>query len=143
MNRLTSGRIDAGPPGVMLRVRGWLDSVPYALLALPLRFAVAVVFWNSGLTKLADWNTALTLFATDYRLPFLPPLVAAYTALAIELATPPLLVLGLLNSALCFRPAGRDGGDRNLCLSRGVAHSYPMGGDAAGPAMPRSGGDSA
>ncbi len=47
------------------------------------------------MTKLADWNAALELFREDYRLPLLPPEVAAYLAVSIELTTPVLLVLGL------------------------------------------------
>ena len=78
------------------RVIRWLDNVSYALLALPLRFAVATVFWNSGTTKLANWDTAVALFADEYKVPVLSPEVAAYLAASIELTTPVLLVLGLL-----------------------------------------------
>jgi len=74
----------------------WLDSIPYALLAFPLRLAVAIVFWNSAQSHLANWDTTLYLFETDYALPFLPPVPAAYMAVAIEVTTPILLVLGLL-----------------------------------------------
>lgn len=73
----------------------WLDEFPYALLAIPLRIAVATVFWNSALTHVANWQTTLYLFSTDYSLPLLPPTPAAYLAVAIEFATPPLLVLGV------------------------------------------------
>ena len=73
-----------------------LDRVPYDLLALPLRVAVATVFWNSAMTKLANWETTLELFTSEYRLPLLPPELAAYMATAIELSMPPLLILGLL-----------------------------------------------
>jgi putative oxidoreductase len=73
----------------------WLDRIPYALLALPLRFAVATVFWNSAMAKLANWDTTISLFTDDYRVPLLPPEIAAYMAAAIELTTPVLLVLGL------------------------------------------------
>jgi putative oxidoreductase len=73
-----------------------LDAVPYALLALPLRLAVAVIFWNSGMVKLADWSATIALFTDEYRLPLLPPVLGAYIAAAIELSTPPLLILGLL-----------------------------------------------
>lgn len=76
-------------------IRAWLDRVPYSLLALPLRFAVATVFWNSAMAHLASWDTTLELFATEYQLPFIPPVPAAYLAVAIELITPPLLVIGL------------------------------------------------
>jgi len=73
----------------------WLDGVPYWALALPLRVAVATVFWNSAMTKLANWNTAVVLFSEEYKLPLLPPELAAYLAVSIELAAPVLLVLGL------------------------------------------------
>src|SRR5439155_2824355 len=76
-------------------IRGALERVPYSLLALPLRVAVATVFWNSAMTKLANWNTALALFEDEYQLPLIPPEIAAYMAVSIELTTPVLLVLGL------------------------------------------------
>ena len=77
----------------------WLDRIPYALLAIPLRLAVATVFWNSAQSHLANWDTTLYLFETDYALPFLPPGPAAYLAVTIEVVTPILLVLGLLTRA--------------------------------------------
>ena len=80
----------------LFRLRSLLESVPYSVLAIPLRLAVATVFWNSGMTKLASWDTTLQLFADEYRLPLLPPELAAYMAASIELTTPVLLVLGLL-----------------------------------------------
>jgi putative oxidoreductase len=78
------------------RVTGWLDRVPYSLLALPLRLAVATVFWNSGTTKLANWEATLQLFEDEYKVPLLPPDIAAHLGASIELTTPVLLVLGLL-----------------------------------------------
>jgi putative oxidoreductase len=80
----------------VLRVRDQLERVPYALLALPLRVAVATVFWNSAMTKLANWDTALSLFSDEYQLPLIPPEIAAYMAVTIELTTPVLLLVGLL-----------------------------------------------
>ena len=74
----------------------WLDRVPYSLLALPLRVAVAIIFWNSAMAHLANWQTTLELFDTEYRLPIVPPIPAAYMAVAIELTAPVLLVIGLL-----------------------------------------------
>jgi putative oxidoreductase len=73
-----------------------LDAVPYTLLALPLRLAVATVFWNSGTTKIANWDATLDLFENEYKLPLIPPDIAAHIAASIELTTPALLVLGLL-----------------------------------------------
>jgi putative oxidoreductase len=77
------------------RALQWLNRVPYAVLALPLRFAVATVFWNSARAKLANWETTISLFTDDYKVPLLPPELAAHMALTIELTTPVLLVLGL------------------------------------------------
>ena len=78
------------------RVLRWLDAVPYTILAIPLRLAGATVFWNSGTAKLANWDTALALFTDEYKVPLLPPELAAYLAVSIELTTPVLLVLGLM-----------------------------------------------
>lgn len=77
------------------RLVRWFDRVPYTLLAIPLRLAVATIFWNSAMTKLANWDTAIELFREEYKLPFLPPELAAYAAVSIELAAPVLLLLGL------------------------------------------------
>ena len=77
------------------RVLQWLDGVPYTILAIPLRLAVATVFWNSAMTKLANWDTAVAQFVDEYKVPLLPPELGAYLAVSIELATPVLLVAGL------------------------------------------------
>ena len=78
------------------RALSYLNHVPYAALAIPLRFAIATVFWNSAMTKLANWETTISLFTDDYQVPLLPPVLAANMALTIELTTPGLLVFGLL-----------------------------------------------
>jgi putative oxidoreductase len=88
------------PIGTSIRLIGrayqQLERVPYAMLAIPLRVAVATVFWNSGMAKLADWNATISLFTDEYRVPLLPPEFAANLALAIELTMPVLLIVGLL-----------------------------------------------
>ena len=86
----------SGEAKLVGRVLLWLDAVPYSALAIPLRLALATIFWNSAMTKLANWDTAVSLFAEEYKLPLLPPELAAYLAVSIELTTPVLLVLGLL-----------------------------------------------
>jgi len=83
----------------LLRVRSWLEAVPYWVLALPLRFAVAWIFWNAGQVKLINWQRTIELFTDEYRVPLLPPEVAASMALSIEIAGPILLVLGLFTRA--------------------------------------------
>lgn len=75
----------------------WLERVPLALPELVLRLGVALAFWRSGLTKLPFGNpTTLTLFRDEYRVPLLPPEIAATLATTLELTCPVLLVLGLL-----------------------------------------------
>ena len=76
--------------------RARLEAIPYALLAFPLRFAVATVFWDSAMAHLANWDTTLELFQTEYQVPLLPYDTAAYSAVSIELTTPILLLLGFL-----------------------------------------------
>jgi len=78
------------------------ERVPYSLLAIPLRLAVATVFWNSGTTKLADWNATLQLFEDEYKVPLLPPDIAAYIGASIELSTPILLVVGFMTRPAAF-----------------------------------------
>jgi putative oxidoreductase len=84
-----------GIVGLIGRVVARLNAVPYTLLALPLRAAVAYVFWSSAMVKLASWSTTLALFDSEYKLPLLPPVPAAYLATSVELSMPVLLVLGL------------------------------------------------
>jgi putative oxidoreductase len=96
MTRLShAGGTRASAGNAFLCAVRMLERVPYWLLAIPLRLAVATVFWNSAMTKLANWDAALELFRGEYKLPVLPPDVAAYIAVSIELSTPVLLLLGL------------------------------------------------
>lgn len=95
MNAIISSREPGKVVALFTRVLRWLEAIPYSLLAIPLRLAVATVFWNSAMTKLASWETAVALFTDEYRVPVLPPEVAAYMAVSIELSAPVLLVLGL------------------------------------------------
>lgn len=62
---------------------------------LAIRLYVANVFWKSGLTKIASWDTTVMLFTHEYAVPLLSPELAAGLAIAIELVFPVLLVLGL------------------------------------------------
>jgi putative oxidoreductase len=65
------------------------------LAALLARFYVAKAFFLSGLTKVRDWDITLLLFTEEYKVPLLPPEVAAVMGTAGELVLPVLLVLGL------------------------------------------------
>jgi putative oxidoreductase len=76
------------------RGSGWLDAAqPAAQLAARL-YLFKVFFW-SGLTKLRDWDSTLFLFTEEYKVPLLPPEVAAVAGTAGELVLPLLLLVGL------------------------------------------------
>jgi putative oxidoreductase len=91
-----ANRRATGISGILWRIRRALDGISYTWLALPLRFAVATIFWNSAMAKLANWETTISLFSDEYQLPLIPPEIAAYLATSIEISTPVLLLLGLL-----------------------------------------------
>jgi putative oxidoreductase len=63
--------------------------------ALAARLYVAQVFFSSGLTKLRSWDTTLSLFTDEYKVPLLSPAVAAVMGTAGEIALPVLLAVGL------------------------------------------------
>lgn len=75
----------------------WLERMPYSLLILPARVAIATVFWNSAQTKFANWDATVELFEDEYKLPLLTPDFAAHLTAGIEVSTSVLLVLGLLS----------------------------------------------
>ena len=67
---------------------------PLGLLAL--RLYVSLVFFRSGLVKISDWGATLALFHNDYKVPGLPPDLAAVVGTSGELAFPVLISLGLM-----------------------------------------------
>jgi putative oxidoreductase len=73
--------------------------IGHSLLALAARFAIAGIFFTSGRTKVEGWLTvsdsAVALFADEYKVPVLPPELAAHLATYAEHLFPILLVLGL------------------------------------------------
>jgi len=73
--------------------------VAHDALALATRVAVAAIFFYSGRTKVEGFLTltdsAYELFRTEYKLPFVPPEIAAHLATYSEHLFPLLLVLGL------------------------------------------------
>lgn len=75
----------------------WL--MPHDLLALVMRVGIAAIFYMSGRTKVEGFLTltdgAYELFRTEYKLPLIPPEIAAHLAAYAEHLFPLLLVLGL------------------------------------------------
>jgi putative oxidoreductase len=93
----------AGPTGLRAGWNRFADAlerwIGHSLLALAARFAIAGIFFMSGRTKVEGWLTvkdsAVALFAEEYRVPLLPPELAAHLAAYAEHLFPILLVLGL------------------------------------------------
>lgn len=82
------------------RAAGWARALlPDSLLLLVARFGIAAIFFLSGRTKVTGFlditDSAYYLFETDYKLPFIPPHIAAHLATYSEHLFPVLLVLGL------------------------------------------------
>lgn len=86
--------------------------IPDSLIALLGRFSIAAIFWKSGQTKIeglaidivagefdVGWprlsENALALFQSEYRLPLLPPELAAPLAAFAEHLFPLLILVGL------------------------------------------------
>ncbi len=65
------------------------------LLLLAARLYVAMVFFRAGWLKVVDWSNTLALFRDTYKVPLLPPDLAAYVGTFGELFFPVLIVLGL------------------------------------------------
>ena len=72
-----------------------LDLFPPSILLLIFRVAIAAVFWSSGLTKIASWDTTIALFRDEYMVPLLPPEIATVMSATFELSCSALIVVGL------------------------------------------------
>lgn len=101
----TAANTPASTDGHGLRARWnllaeWLARmVSHDVLAVAARVAIAAIFFLSGRTKVEGFLTltdsAYELFRTEYKLPLVPPEVAAHLAAYAEHLFPVLLVLGL------------------------------------------------
>lgn len=76
-------------------LRKLLGEVPLSLILLAMRVAMGFVFFNAGLLKWNSFDFAVKLFANEYRLPLLPPELAARMAMTVELGAPLFLFAGL------------------------------------------------
>ncbi len=94
------------------RAANLCSRVPDAWIALLGRFSVAAIFWKSGQTKIQGFSldivsgefqlgmprladAVVDLFRDEYRLPLLPPELAATMAAWAEHVFPALILLGL------------------------------------------------
>lgn len=89
-----------------------MAGIPHGLIALVARVSIAAVFWKSGQTKVQGFaldlvegrfelglprfaDSTLDLFRDEYRLPLLPPELAATLATIAEHLFPVLILVGL------------------------------------------------
>lgn len=79
---------------VNLQIFGKLSS-GFFIVQLLLRLWIGNIFWKSGLTKIGNWETTVSLFADEYKVPLLSPNLAALMATGVELAAPLMLLFGL------------------------------------------------
>jgi putative oxidoreductase len=79
--------------------RALAERIPQSFLSIVARVAVANVFWTSGQTKVDGFfhikDTTFYLFAEEYKVPLLPPDLAAYISTISEHVFPVLLIVGL------------------------------------------------
>lgn len=72
-----------------------LELIFMPILMLLMRFWMAQIFWYSGLTKISNWQATVFLFKDEYKVPVIPPEIAALLSTGVELAAPILLIFGL------------------------------------------------
>ena len=89
----------SGIRGAIARAVDVLGRFPLPLVHLLFRLAVAAVFVKAGLNKIASWELTVQLFADEYKVPVLPPEIAATMAATFELVCSALLVFGLATRA--------------------------------------------
>jgi putative oxidoreductase len=82
--------------GLIETTTACLGRFPLALLQLVFRFGIASVFWKSGQSKIASWDTTILLFTNEYHVPVLSPQLAATLAASFELGCSSLILIGLL-----------------------------------------------
>ena len=78
-----------------IATRARLERVPFSLVQLACRVAIAGVFLRAGLQKLSGWETTLALFRDEYKVPLLSPDFAASMAAFTEVGCSILILVGL------------------------------------------------
>ncbi len=115
MNTLASAAAIGTAPAPLRLVRqsiGLLGRIPDSAIALLGRFSIAAIFWKSGQTKVKGFaidivngeflfglpqlsDSVVGLFRDEYKLPLVPPELAAPMAAVAEHLFPLLILIGL------------------------------------------------
>jgi putative oxidoreductase len=83
----------------MNRIIAIFERIPQSPISLLARIIIGLVFFKSGLTKIDGFHvtdSAIFLFAEEYKLPLLSPWLAAHMAAVMELSMPLLLWAGFV-----------------------------------------------
>jgi len=86
------------PLELLEKGRALAERIPYSVVALAARISMADIFWRSGRTKVDGFSIreeTLYLFREEYKVPLLPPDLAAYLSTISEHVFPLLLFVGL------------------------------------------------
>lgn len=81
------------------KVNSAFAAIPHDLIAIVARIGIGTTFFRSGLTKINGFalaDSTFYLFENEYKLPLIPPHIAAYMGTAAELTMPLLIWSGLL-----------------------------------------------
>ncbi len=80
---------------IYLKIIQLLEKYCLPILLFYIRFWMAKIFWYSGLSKIDSWQSTLYLFKDMYKVPYIPPEIAAYLTTSAELICPILLFFGI------------------------------------------------
>jgi putative oxidoreductase len=94
MKEPAAGR-SSPPREWFIAARTLLGAIPLALFLFAIRIGVALVFFTSGRIKLITWDFTVKLFSDEYKLPVIPPDIAATIAAFCELTFSSLIIVGL------------------------------------------------
>ena len=86
------------PLELLEKGRALAERIPYSVVAFASRIAVADIFWRSGRTKVNGFSIreeTFYLFREEYKVPLLPPDLAAWLSTVGEHVFPVLLFVGL------------------------------------------------
>jgi len=85
------------------------NRIPHSMVALLARIGIAGIFFRSGQTKVDGFtitDSTFFLFEEEYKVPLIPPEMAAYMATIAEHVFPALLILGLASRLSAFALLG-------------------------------------
>lgn len=72
-----------------------LDKWLSPLWFLYVRYWLGKAFFKSGLVSISDWKGNVDLFRYEFKVPIIPPEIAAFTSTAVELICPIMLIFGV------------------------------------------------